>query len=129
MKGNYWAMPHFGFWSWPKPFLGTVDEALDRISDIEKKTPWEKKVSKAVWRGTVWFNSVGNIALRPNLLAATKDKDWADVEDLKWETNGLKAKNSIGIEDFCKYKYIIYTEVTTFCFITRFQLPRSMKFN
>ncbi|TVY14473.1 O-glucosyltransferase rumi-like protein [Lachnellula arida] len=114
IKGNYWVMPHFSFWSWPKPFLGTMDQALDGISAIENRIPWEKKIDKAVWRGTAWFNSVGNTALRPHLLAATKDQDWADVEDLRWETNGIKAKNSIGIEDFCKYKYIIYTEGVTY---------------
>lgn len=89
-----------------------MDQALDQISEIERQNPWEKKIDKAVWRGTAWFNSIGNTALRPNLLAKTKDQDWADVEDLKWETNAVRAKNAIGIADFCKYKYIIYTEVT-----------------
>lgn len=107
-----WVMPHFAFFSWPKPFIGTVDEALAKINRIEENTSWEQKIPKAVWRGTGWFNSVGNTQLRPNLLKATKGKDWADVEVLKWETNGEKASNSIGIEDFCKYKYILYTEVS-----------------
>ncbi|TVY65530.1 O-glucosyltransferase rumi-like protein [Lachnellula suecica] len=114
IKGNYWVMPHFGFWSWPKSFIGTMDQKLDRISEIEKEIPWEKKIDKAVWRGTAWFNSVGNTALRPNLLHATKDKDWADVQDLKWRTNAVSAENSIDIADFCKYKYIIYTEGVTY---------------
>lgn len=116
-------MPHFGYWSWPKSFIGTMDQALDQISEIEQATPWEKKIDKAVWRGTAWFNSIGNTALRPNLLAKTKDQDWADVEDLKWETNAVKAQNSIGIADFCKYKYIIYTEVSI-CFRTSFATSR-----
>ena len=72
---------------------------------------WEDKIDKAIWRGTGQFNSVGNIALRPNLLEATKGKSWADVELLEWGNNGVDAKNAIGIEDFCRYKYIIYTEV------------------
>jgi hypothetical protein len=104
-------MPHFSFWSWPLPFIGTMDSALRKISDIEDSTPWEKKIDKVVWRGTAWFNSVGNTNLRPKLLEVTKGKDWANVEDLVWFNNGEKAKNSIPIEDFCKYKYIVYTEV------------------
>ncbi len=111
MKGNYWIMPHFSFWSWPLPFIGTMDEGLTKITRVEKETPWEKKIDKVVWRGTVWFNSISNTALRPHLLAATKGKDWADVASLEWESNSEGAKNSIRIEDFCKYKYIIYTEV------------------
>ncbi|KAG4444387.1 hypothetical protein IFR05_000152 [Cadophora sp. M221] len=114
MPGNYWIMPHFSFWSWPLPFIGTMDEALTRISKVEKETPWEEKIDKVVWRGTTWFNSIGNTALRPHLLAATKGKEWADVESLEWESNSKGANNSIRIEDFCKYKYIIYTEGITY---------------
>jgi len=40
------------------------------------------------------------------------------VENLKWVgVNGEKASNSLGIEDFCGYKYVIYTEVRIFFFI------------
>jgi hypothetical protein len=113
LPGNYWVMPHFSSWSWPKPFIGTLDEALYEIDVIEEETKWEDKIDKAVWRGTGHFNSVGNIQMRPQLLDATRDKSWADVEVLKWGTNGVDAENAIGIEDFCKYKYIIYTEGIT----------------
>lgn len=112
MQGNYWVMPHFSFWSWPKPFIGTIDQALSKINDVENSIPWAQKTDKAVWRGTAWFNSVGNTNLRPLLLQVSKGKEWADVENMKWKTNGVMAENSIGIEDFCRYKYIIYTEVS-----------------
>lgn len=111
VQGNYWLMPHFSFWSWPKRFIGTIDEALSKIAVVEKEQGWHGKIQKAVWRGTVWFNSLGNTQLRPKLIEATKDRDWADVQDMKWVTNGVDAENAISIEDFCKYKYIIYTEV------------------
>jgi hypothetical protein len=109
---NFWIMPHFSFWAWPLPFIGTLDSALSRISTVESSTPWSRKIDKVVWRGTAWFNSVGNTNLRPKLLEVTKGKEWADVEDLKWYSNAEKASNSLLIEDFCKYKYIIYTEVS-----------------
>jgi glycosyl transferase family 90 len=109
---TFWIMPHFSFWAWPLPFIGTLDSALSRIATVESSTPWSKKIDRVVWRGTAWFNSVGNTNLRPKLLEVTKGKEWADVEDLKWYTNGDKASNSLLIEDFCKYKYIIYTEVS-----------------
>jgi hypothetical protein len=115
-------MPHFSFWSWPLPFIGPVDQALSKIRAVEEsfKGKWGHKIDKVVWRGTAWFNSVGNTDLRPKLLKVTKEKDWADVQNLEWVSNGEKAKNSIGIEDFCKYKYVIYTEVSHRSSIVRF---------
>jgi len=77
---------------------------------------WRDKVDKVVWRGTVWFNNVGNTDLRPKLLKNTKGRDWADVETLKWVENGQGANNSLKIEEFCKYKYVVYTEVSEFRF-------------
>ncbi|CZT44505.1 uncharacterized protein RSE6_04679 [Rhynchosporium secalis] len=112
MPGDYWVMPHFSFWSWPLPFIGTMDEALAKISNVEKNTSWDKKIDKVVWRGTAWFNSIRNTNLRPQLLKATKGKEWADVENLQWVSETKGANNSISIEDFCKYKYIIYTEAS-----------------
>jgi hypothetical protein len=44
------------------------------------------------------------------VLEMTKGQECADVQDLKRVSNGI-AMNSTGIEGFCSYKYIIYTEV------------------
>lgn len=79
---------------------------------MEEEWGWKKKIDKVVWRGTGWFNSAGNTQLRPLLLQKTKEKEWADVEVLRWENSGEKSPNALGIEEFCKYKYIIYTEVS-----------------
>ncbi|KAF2503253.1 hypothetical protein BU16DRAFT_569124 [Lophium mytilinum] len=111
---NYWLMPHFSYWSWPLPFVGMMSDVLSKIAFVEETIPWESKVDKAVWRGTPWFNPAGSPNLRPGLLeAAGGQKQWADVQSLKWESGG-KAKNAIAIEDFCKYKYVIYAEGVTY---------------
>ena len=112
-------MPHFSFWSWPREFIGSIDDVLAKIDLIEDHTTWQEKIDKVVWRGTGWFSSVGNPDLRWKLLRTTKDKPWADTEVMKWETYAEKASNSIRIENFCKYKYIIYTEVSR-SFLTLF---------
>ncbi|PQE05967.1 DUF821 domain-containing protein [Rutstroemia sp. NJR-2017a BBW] len=112
--GNFWVMPHFSFWSWPLPFIGTMDQALSKIDKIEKEMSWADKVDKAVWRGTAWFNSVANRDLRPSLVLKSKGKEWADVETLAWHNNAEDASNAVAIHDFCKYKYIIYTEGITY---------------
>lgn len=117
-----WLMPHFSFWAWKLPFIGSMGRAAEAIASLEAATSsFANKIPKAVWRGTTWFNSVHNPRLRANLIGATKDKPWADVEALKWDTvstdtkNGERtASNSLMIEDFCKYKYVLYTEGVTY---------------
>lgn len=48
-------------------------------------------------------------------LLSSKGKKRADVEILKCENNGVNAENALGIGEFCRYKYIIYTEVSPLC--------------
>jgi hypothetical protein len=109
-------MPHFSFWTWPNPQVGTFDAVLAKISKIETATRWVDKIDKAIWRGTVWFSPIGNKDLRKTLVKISKGKEWADIEqsrsDLKNATTGEVVKgNGVPIEDFCKYKYVIYTDV------------------
>lgn len=77
---------------------------------------WNDKIDKVVWRGTAWFNPISNTDLRKSLLRATKNKEWADVKPLKWNGNPgeTTAENLLAIEDFCRYKYIVYTEGITY---------------
>lgn len=113
-------MPHFAFWAWKLPFVGSVRRAAAAVEEIEGRgADFASKIPRAVWRGTAWFNSVQNPRLRQDLLRAAKGRPWADVEALKWDTkpgaNGEKtASNSLAIEDFCRYKYVLYTEGVTY---------------
>lgn len=104
-------MPSFASWSWANPNLGTTDDILDRISGVERQLKWADKVDKVVWRGTPWFNPIEHLNLRKDLLRVTKGKEWADVEALRSLDNGT---NSIMIEEFCRYKYVVYTEGVTY---------------
>ncbi|KAH8887757.1 hypothetical protein GQ53DRAFT_267911 [Thozetella sp. PMI_491] len=107
-------MPHFSFWAWNLPFVGSISRAADAIASLEAAYAapgqWHRKIGKVVWRGTTWFNSVHNPRLRQNLLAAAKNKPWADVEALQWQGSGGNATNALPIEDFCRYKYVLHTE-------------------
>ena len=67
---------------------------------------WEKKVDKAIWRGTTVFNPDWSPRLRHLLVEVAKGKEWADVEG-----SGQGLNNTMKGEDFCKYAYIIYAEV------------------
>lgn len=106
---NILVMPSFAFWSWPSPTLGTFDDIMARIDIVERQNPWEKKIDKVVWRGTPWFNSPGHPTLRQDLLKATHNREWADVASLNKSVD-----NSLAIEEFCKYRYVVYTEGVTY---------------
>lgn len=114
-------MPHFSFWAWKLPFIGSMGRAASAIAHIETRLhpTFASKIPKAVWRGTTWFNSVHNPRLRANLLAAATGKPWADVEALAWDggkddKGERTASNSLPIEDFCRYRYILHTEGVTY---------------
>lgn len=104
-------MPSFASWAWPKANLAAIDDVLRRIEHVEQTVKWEDKIDKVVWRGTPWFNPIGHTSLRQDLLKATKGKAWADVEALSTVSN---TTNSIKIEDFCRFKYVVYTEGVTY---------------
>jgi hypothetical protein len=113
-KAGDFLMPHFAFWAWPLKYIGSMDRALTAITEIEANQTFRAKIPQAIWRGTPWFNDVQNHDLRKRLIQVTAGKPWADVQALKWETNGQTASNGLAIEDFCRYKYIIYTEGVTY---------------
>ncbi|KAK4191109.1 lactation elevated protein 1 [Podospora australis] len=108
-------MPHFSFWAWNLPFIGSISRAHSAISSLESSLSFQQKIPKAVWRGTSWFNSVTSPRLRQNLILQTKNQPWADVESLNWTGSGgpnqqKNATNALATEDFCRYKYIVHTE-------------------
>ncbi|KAK5661650.1 hypothetical protein OQA88_9750 [Cercophora sp. LCS_1] len=123
-------MPHFSFWAWNLPFIGSMSRASAAITSLEAEysQAWHKKIPKAVWRGTAWFNSVHAPRLRFDLLNTAKGKPWADVETLEWtrSSNGPNnASNALRIEDFCRYKYVLHTEGVTYS--GRFQFLQMCK--
>ncbi|KAK7746464.1 hypothetical protein SLS53_002423 [Cytospora paraplurivora] len=119
-------MPHFSFWAWKLPFIGSMSRAATAIDHIETALhpTFTSKIPRAVWRGTTWFNSVDHPRLRGDLLAATRDKAWADVEALRWDGTrsggggggggGRTASNALPIQDFCRYRYVLHTEGVTY---------------
>lgn len=90
-----------------------MDDILTRTREVEKKISWEEKQDKAIWRGTPWFNPLGHPRLRQELLKVSKNKEWADIQALNISATGHPT-NSLPIEDFCMYKYVVYTEGVTY---------------
>ncbi|KAI0390257.1 hypothetical protein F5Y17DRAFT_469058 [Xylariaceae sp. FL0594] len=137
---RFWPIPHFSFYSWPLPFIGSLPRAQEAITRIEANiSSWEAKIPKAVWRGTTWFNNPRAGRLRQNLVrgfgTAHNPREWADIEALDWSTTNINAQkgkgnkgnaalspgsvdqtatNALPIEDFCRYRYIVHTEGVTY---------------
>jgi hypothetical protein len=107
-------MPAFSLWAWHSPLLGTMDEVLTRIEAVEMSFPsFAAKINKAVWRGNPAYNPISNTRLRPNLLSVSRNREWADIEEISYG-NTKKSGTALKIEDHCRYKYIIYTEGITY---------------
>jgi len=119
-------MPHFAFWGWPLPYIGTARRIAAAIATIEASLPFDRKNPRPIWRGTKRYNSAHHPRLRDDLLNVTQGQAWADVQELHWEkldadspgaTKGkmeAQATNSIGIEDFCRHKYVLHTDGITY---------------
>ncbi|KAI0549918.1 hypothetical protein F4679DRAFT_231858 [Xylaria curta] len=132
---RFFPIPHFSFYAWPLPFIGSLPRAAREIASIEATLPFGAKIPRAIWRGTTWFNNARAGRLRQNLVRAfgtaesnpgtnPRAKKWADIEALDWAGGQVvegnrgggerNATNALSIEDFCRYKYIIHTEGVTY---------------
>ncbi|KAI1116377.1 hypothetical protein F5Y14DRAFT_440065 [Nemania sp. NC0429] len=130
---RFFPVPHFSFYSWPLPFIGSLPRAARAIADLEAALPFRDKVPRAVWRGTTWFNNPRAGRLRQNLVrafgpASRVPRPWADVAALDWDGGAApptgvgvmagagerNATNALPIEAFCRYKYILHTEGVTY---------------
>ncbi|KAK8089887.1 hypothetical protein PG997_004848 [Apiospora hydei] len=122
---SYFPIPHFSFWSWPLPFIGSFSRAAAAIQKLEEGadgkdtstvTPlsWRDKDSRAVWRGTAHFNNVRAGRMRQELLRTAAGKPWSDIAALQWTTGATNASNALAIEDFCRYRYVVHTEGITY---------------
>ncbi|KAI1302010.1 hypothetical protein F5Y03DRAFT_215041 [Xylaria venustula] len=118
---RFFLIPHFSFYSWPLPFIGSLPRAARRITEIEAETgassgsgsgsSFASKIPRAVWRGTTWFNNPRAGRLRQNLVRAfgtstdeSKNKNanresasrWADIEALDWSSSSSSSKTTQG---------------------------------
>lgn len=102
-----WIMPDFGYWSWPLDLIGSYEQV--RVEMVQNEVPWAKKVQKLVWRGALKTNKV-----RYSMYRATRGKEWADVEEIKWknrtEVSDGSAASALSMADHCKYQYLLHTE-------------------
>ncbi|KAI1290534.1 glycosyl transferase family 90-domain-containing protein [Xylaria venustula] len=113
-------MPHFSFWNWPLPTIGSMSRAATAISTLESSVTFTQKDPRVVWRGSARFNGAHNPTLRQDLLRVTAGASWADVQALESydvspdENMNRDSSAPLMIEDFCRYKYILYTDGITY---------------
>lgn len=108
--GQY-LYPDFSFASWPEAGIPSFQEFRRQASAINAVTPWEKKQSKALWRGDALQGS--NIAARNSLLkvaAGPGTENWSDVKRTSfWET-GPDIGSIVAPADHCTHKYLVHSE-------------------
>lgn len=98
-----WLIPDFNFWSYPR-VAGAYGDYQREVDQYEN---FQIKKDLLIWRGTLVFNW----AIRAALLDQTKDQPWADVREVKEDSDDEEsARNKISIPDHCKYKYTVHTE-------------------
>jgi len=100
-----WLIPDFGFWSWDIEDLGTFDSVVEQVVRDEAKLPWEDKIQKLVWRGSVRRAP----KLRRALLDASKSKPWNGVEILNEMALNV-FNNYLSAADQCKYMFVAHLE-------------------
>ena len=93
-------MPDFDGWSYPDDAVGGYEAFRTKVRAIEK--PFDQKIHKAVWRGSVAVNH----KLRSTLIEVAENKTWSDVENVRWMTR----TGVMEMQDFCAYQYVIQTE-------------------
>jgi hypothetical protein len=89
-----------GFSLYSAPGTGSYPDAQRRA--VQYDSPIVDKIQQAVWRGARWTNE----GVRGPLIDATRNKSWADVEVIDWETK----ENFMDMEEHCKYAFVVHTE-------------------
>ncbi|KAN0062673.1 hypothetical protein ACQY0O_004863 [Thecaphora frezii] len=102
---DVWLMPDYGWYSWPE-HVGSYAELREKTLRIERETPWEKKVAKLFWRGSM---GVGT-ADREAMLGVARGHEWNDARELDWSRPG----DAIPMEDHCKWKFHGFPEGVTY---------------
>ncbi|KAJ4292583.1 hypothetical protein N0V90_009246 [Kalmusia sp. IMI 367209] len=102
-----WLMPEFGYWFWPLDLVGAYEQI--RTEMLQNKIAWEEKTPKVLWRGALKTNK-----LRGAMYQATRGKEWADIEEVKWknrtEVSASSTGSAVSMVDHCAYQYIMHTE-------------------
>lgn len=107
IDAQVWLMPDFGYFSWPLDLVGAYEQI--RTEMAQNAVPFDAKTPKLLWRGVLWTNK-----LRTKLVAATRGKPWADVEEIMWKDRSNVAakfeKLTVATVDHCDYQFLMHTE-------------------
>lgn len=104
-----WLMPDFGMFAWPDVGLRSYAE-LQTILDHEEED-FIGKVPKLVWRGSL---AVGSHDVRSGLIEHTKDKEWADVQELDWSNKTNIQERLLSMQEHCSFMFLAQTEGNTY---------------
>ncbi len=105
---NHFLIPDFTTFAWPEAKLPPFSTALHSLW-----TEFEGKKSKMVWRGST---SLQQATQRVDLVSTLGPQTTiADVSPIYFNQSTKAIEGDfLTMEEFCKYKYIIYTEGITY---------------
>ncbi|CAH7688397.1 glycosyl transferase family 90-domain-containing protein [Phakopsora pachyrhizi] len=103
-QNKFWLMPDFGFYSWPEPRVGSMNEVRATTLRMENTIKeWKNKISKAFWKGALL------VQLRKDLIEVSKGRSWSDISEIVWNRD-LKQDQLKRPDEHCYYKYLIHVE-------------------
>lgn len=92
---NVWLIPDYGFWSWWMVGIPSFKSVWRQMRALESNYTWEKKIPRAVWRGSPHLNP----AIRDKLVETARDTTWGDVKAV---SQGERDSNFLTLDAHCK---------------------------
>lgn len=106
LASKNWLMPDFGYYSWPEPHIGAYNEIQYHTTEVDRNTPWAKKIPELIWRGAILERKV-----REDLIHESANKTWSAVRELVWAKDDKgETHDRLTMWDHCRYKYVAHTE-------------------
>jgi protein glucosyltransferase len=92
---NVWLVPDYGYWSWWAVGIPSFKSVWRQMEVLESNLNWQRKIPRAVWRGTTHYNQ----AIRDKLVETARDTTWGDV---KVVSHGESDDNFLTLDAHCR---------------------------
>ncbi|PWN48707.1 hypothetical protein IE53DRAFT_333240 [Violaceomyces palustris] len=110
-RNGRWLVPDFGFAGWPEAGIASYEEFLLLADKEERDHSWEKKDSRAFWRGFANFYATRKDLLQRTSLTINPSRStWSDVRETSFHDVGEQFSEIVPMHEHCRRKYLIHSE-------------------
>ncbi|PNW79401.1 hypothetical protein CHLRE_09g413500v5 [Chlamydomonas reinhardtii] len=120
-----WLYPDFSYYAWPEIHMPPYLVIRQRTASVTTKLPFGSRANKLFWRG----GSHKYVPVEVRKMLLTKLENRTDIADVKRIPPFDQMKNNISavlefttLWDFCRHKYIVYTEGNAYSGRLKFHL-------